>query len=740
MKKAVVITTMLVAVLAAADQINPVRAGLNASYFANTTWSGPAAVTTRDPQLSNERLRAAWHGTVPERFSATWLGWLLVMHDGQYGLATISDDDSAVFVDGQQVVDNSGRRTGPRGATGAVTLTRGVHAIYVRYVQDGGPRHLELLWAPAGRPLTRVPTWAVTPRRVGFAAFLVSAALKQWIAAAEWIWVASAVLWALTLCWSWISSGKAWLERDQVWPAMRWILLISLALNLTAIWWGLPGGDWMPDELTPAQVMDAWALRFAHGWFDRYPPLHFYVLTAVFSPILFLDWLGRLDASTGAPYALLALAGRLVSIAAGVGVLLAAYACGARAFGKRAGVFAAGIFAVVTPFVYYGKSANLDVPYLFWFAVSLVFYLRAVGRAQLNDVVGFAAFGALAICTKDQAYGLYVLPPLAIVHRLWRLNRGAGLSRPLVRAVFNARMALAAVAALSIFVLAHNVVFNASGFRDHVLLILGPASETYRDFEPTMAGRLALLRLTGEIIRVAWGWPMLLAGVVGVALALRARASRAVALFLMLPVASYYLTFVDVVLYNYDRFMLPVCLVLSLFGGLAFDRWLSAGPWRRTRVAAAAVAFTYTLICAATVDVAMVRDSRYTVEAWLRAHVTAGDVVGYVFPLQYYPRLDRFSTVQVTASPQLKRDRPEYFVLNADYAHAEPSQSEIGRMIGGLEGGTLGYTLVFRFRHPAPWPWLPGAPRDLVGNREERPVTSVLRHVNPSYEVFKRIS
>ena len=81
------------------------------------------------------------------------------------------------------------------------------------------------------------------------------------------------------------------------------------------------------------------------------------------------------------PYTLLTLISRLVSIAAGAGTLLAIYACGARTFGKRAGIFAAAMFALVTPFVYYAKTANLDVPYLFWFALSLVFYLRAAGAA-----------------------------------------------------------------------------------------------------------------------------------------------------------------------------------------------------------------------------------------------------------------------------------------------------------------------------------------------------------------------
>ncbi len=84
-----------------------------------------------------------------------------------------------------------------------------------------------------------------------------------------------------------------------------------------------------------------------------------------------------------------------------------------------------------------------------------------------------------------------------------------------------------------------------------------------------------------------------------------------------------------------------------------------------------------------------------------------------------------------------KADEP-YFVLNADYARAEPADSERGRLIAGLQNGQLGYRLVFRFRRPAPLAWLPGRPRDLVGERKERPITSVLRQIDPWYEVFIR--
>jgi hypothetical protein len=741
MRKAVAVTTLLVALLTLVDRVDPVREGLNGTYYANTSWSNPPAVSTLDAQLTNDNITAAWRGAPPPGFSATWAGSLLVMHDGPYTLATISADGSSVYVDGQAVVDNAGARTWPRGVSGTIALTRGVHAIYVRYARESGPFHLDFLWARAGEPLERVPGWALTPRRTSFEAFALSAALRQSLAGAEWLWAATLMIGALTFAWSRLMKVRTWLEREQVWPALRWILAASLILNVAGIWWGLPGGSWAPDELSPVLVMEGAARWFAHGWFDRYPPFHFYVLTVAFSPLLFLQWLGRIDLSTAAPYALLALISRLVSVAAAVGTLVAVYGCGAQTFGRRAGIFAAATFSLVSPFVYYAKTANLDAPYLFWFGVSLLFYLRLLDTLALRDFIGFAASATIAICTKDQAYGLYLLTPVAIVHRMWRANRDAGIRAPLTRAVLDARLRWAAAVALVLFAACHNLPLNASGFAEHVRYITGGGSETYRDFEPTLAGRAALLRLTVDVVRAALGWPMFLVAAAGVVLALLTPSLRRPAVWLTLPAASYYFGFVNVVLYNYDRFMLPVCLVLSLFAGLAFDRWLSpGGRGHAWRAAAGGLVFASTMLYAATVDLAMLRDSRYTVEQWLAARVEPTDTVAFVFPRQYYPRLERFNSHEVTSTDQLERERPSYYILNADYGTAEPADSQIGRLIAGLQNGDLGYRLVFRFRAPAPWPWMPGAPRELVGPRNERPITSVLRHINPRYEVFKRTS
>ena len=599
--------------------------------------------------------------------------------------------------------------------------------------------HFDFLWGRDVHSLEPVPGWALTPRRAGFAGFVLSAALRLALAGAEWLWVGAALFALVSACRPLPRLARAWLEREDVWPTLAWIVAGSLMLNAAGIWWGLPGGAWAPDELDPRTVLGAAAQHFSHGWFDRYPPFHFYVLTAAYSPLVMLQWLGRVQIASPGVATLLTLMGRCISLAAAAGTVAAVYACGARAFGRRSGLFAAAIFGLVAPFVYYAKTANLDVPYVFWSSLSLVWYLRALESTRLPDFVGFAVFAALAVVTKDQAYGLYLLVPFVFVHRLWEANRADGRAHPWVRAVLDRRLYTAGLTAVAIFAVAHNLAFNWNGFVDHVRYITGGGSQSYRMFERTGAGRMALLVFTADLIRVAWGWPLFLTSAAGVGVACWAPRHRRHALYLAVPAVSYYLGFTNVVLYNYDRFVLPICFVLAVFGGLALDRWLRPGGrafiWR---VVGVTVIFGYSLLYAASVDVAMLRDSRYRLDRWLAARVSPGQGVGFVFPLQYYPRLERFGGGEITTIDQLRAERPRYFVLNDDYGRAEPIDSPIGRLIAGLKTGALGYHLVFRYREAPPLGWLPGAHRDLVGQRDEELVSSSLRHINPTFEVYER--
>jgi hypothetical protein len=155
-------------------------------------------------------------------------------------------------------------------------------------------------------------------------------------------------------------------------------------------------------------------------------------------------------------------------------------------------------------------------------------------------------------------------------------------------------------------------------------------------------------------------------------------------------------------------------------------------------VALVAGAFAYTLLYAVTVDDLMVRDSRYTVERWLDAHVGADDQIGTVFPGIVLPRLGRFKSIQIGTVETLRRWAPAYFVLNADYARSTPPDTPTGQLIAGLHQEKAGYRQVFRYRSPSAWPWLPASHPDLTGPRVEAPV-SFLRDINPTIEVFERI-
>jgi len=720
-----------------ARRLDSLPPGLTARYTAGSRAPDPSRslLTTVEGPPWLTRLPEAWRGTQSQPFAATWSGLIAVPYDDTYVLAITADAGASLYVDGQPVFDQVARADA-RFGWGEIHLTRGAHAVFIEYAHLNGPPQFDFFWARHGAPPRSVPAWALRPRRVGTARLLVSLLLSASVPALAWVWAVVLVGVGITAGVAAARWARRILEHAGVWRELRWILAGSLVLTLLGIWWGLPE-VWVPIELTPTAVADGWSRHYSHGWFDAYPPFHYYVLTAAISPVLTLREFAGVDLNTVAVYTTAILILRLVSAAASTGVVAAACLAGSRAFGRRAGLLASAAFALTTPFLYYAKTANVDVPYLFWFAVSIVFYLRMLDSLRLPDFILFAGAATLAVCTKDQAYGLYLLVPVVVVERMWRVNREDGRPWPFLRVFADLRIVAAVVTAAVLFAASHNFLFNFGGFVAHVRLIVGPASESYRVFESNAAGRWALFRLTIYLIRVSTGWPLFLVGTAGTALALMSPGVRRVSIWLIAPVVSYYLGFINVILYNYDRFVLPVCFVLAIFGGFAIDAVLTRSRGSRWVLAVVAASFVYTFFYASTVDVLMVGDSRYEVRRWMTANIASNDLIGISENPELLPRLEGFRAKNISSIAELRNARPRYFILNSDYARAaEPGAW--GDLLRGLEQGTLEYHVRSRFRRPSPWPWLPGAHPDLVGRREEVVVFSVLRDINPLIEVFER--
>jgi len=511
--------------------------------------------------------------------------------------------------------------------------------------------------------------------------------------------------------------------------ALILVLAAALVLGAWGLRWGLPSEfGWAPDEVLPAEVDAAVAQRFAHGWHGKYPPLHFALLAAASAPARLAGHVAGWDAARVHDARMTS--GRVLSLALSLGVLLVVYRCGRETGDARAGVLAAALLALSVPFPYYAKTANLDVPYLFWFALSVLFFLRALRRGRAADFGFFALAAAAAVATKDQAFALYVLTVPFLVWEIVRRRRAEG---PNSSVWADRRLALLLVGGAIAFAVLGGALFNPGGWIAHVRLIAGPASTAFRMFDQGLSGHIALLAQTARHLAFVMGGPSLLAALAGLVFAWQDRAHQRALLATLVPAVSYVAFFPLVVLYVYDRFLLPVALVLALFGGLALARATRARSWAAKAAVAGVLALS--LARAASVDILMARDSRYAVEDWLRREVGPGPLVAAVGPLEYLPRLDGLHWRRLgPAAVRLAQVSPDVVVVNADYARRADEGTGERAFYSALDDGSLGYDVAWRHRAR------PRVALDTDALRRDGPgrIWSNLDKVDPEIVVYRR--
>ncbi|MCB1055818.1 MAG: glycosyltransferase family 39 protein [Acidobacteria bacterium] len=523
------------------------------------------------------------------------------------------------------------------------------------------------------------------------------------------------------------------------------VLVAALVLLATGARWGLPGWQtWAVDAIHPEQVERARDRGFSDGWHERYPPLHFYLLSSVYWTA---DTISGGEAPTRqAELSRHILLGRWLSLAMTLGSLLLLTCLGHRLFDLGSGVLAAALAATQPPLVYYAKTTNLEAPYLFWLLLALFFLVRLLDDGRARDAVGLGVAAALAVGTKDQAYAFFLLAPLPM---LWAAGRrDADEARPgstvagWWRALRTSRLAWVLAAGAGVLAAIYLVPGNARGFLAHVELITGDASQPYRQFAPSPAGYASLFTLVARQVGVCLGVGGLVASLAGVALAWRdrhgdPRIRRTAVAGLLLACLSYELFFVGVVGYSFLRFQLPVALVLTLFGGHFLRRLLqpeSLGlPGRTARVAGAtavAVVLAIGLVRGAMVDLHLLKDGRYLAEEWVaeRAAELEQPVDGAlcIGRRRHCPRLATVRWDRVLRDPGtfLENHEPSWIAINVDDLRSEAER----RFYSDLTAGTYNYRHVFTATGEVPLPLLP-----------RKPIRSSFRFVNPRIDVFERV-
>ena len=197
---------------------------------------------------------------------------------------------------------------------------------------------------------------------------------------------------------------------------------------------------------------------------------------------------------------------------------------------------------------------------------------------------------------------------------------------------------------------------------------------------------------------------------------------------------SYYLTFIAVVGYHYDRFFIPVCLSLAVYAGYALDRlWpAGSGAWRTV---APAVVLIYIGLRAASLNLLMAADGRYEVERWMRANVPVSAVVARFEFREHLPGISDFPQLAILDPLEhLLPARPDVIIASENFPRRfSPTAPEVA-WYESLVAGELGYRVVLRHRARVPLA-LVSSERHF---RERDPSFTVLHKVNPEIVVLVR--
>ena len=188
-------------------------------------------------------------------------------------------------------------------------------------------------------------------------------------------------------------------------------------------------------------------------------------------------------------------------------------------------------------------------------------------------------------------------------------------------------------------VAAYNLPFNWSGFADHLAVLRVNGSGKYRMVAATLDGQLTLLKYTLSQVRFAFGWPALVFVCVALFHVMRKPNGRT-ALWLLLPVASYYCFFIAPTSILFDRFVIGICILLTIITGCAVADWLQSGTRvRRAALWSLAAVCIYSASRAVSLNALMATDSRYHVERWIAAHVPLDAGIASVGPESMLPRV-----------------------------------------------------------------------------------------------------
>jgi hypothetical protein len=364
------------------------------------------------------------------------------------------------------------------------------------------------------------------------------------------------------------------LSAVALWGAVAAFAAIAVAFYITSpregdfIWSDSPrhalNGAFLLDLLRDHPLDDP--VRWAYDYYLRYP-----ALTILFYPPLFYALLVPVYAVLGVSQSAALVLSAIFALALGTGVFALA-----RRVVPAPAALAAGIAATASPeMAYWARMVMLDIPAIAFTVWAIVFFQRFCDRGRTGDLAAFLSLFLCALYTKQ--FMAFLAPVLAIC-LFWQ--RGFALLRQ--RRTWIAAV-LVAVALLPL--VAINLKFAAFNFKQASSAALLQGQGWWDEWTYYLRG------LPDQL-----GWPLFLAGLLGLALVLGGRLDRRAAPFWVLIlgwIVLCYAMFSPIALKSL-RFTLPLVVPWSILAAYAVV-WVARAPGSWIALAGAAAICLYTL-------------------------------------------------------------------------------------------------------------------------------------------------
>ena len=450
---------------------------------------------------------------------------------------------------------------------------------------------------------------------------------------------------------------EAFLREDGV--VWKIALLFALFEFLSALWDVPSSFGWENDGIAPRDLFAGVGLNLKLGSAHRYPLFHNLLVALLSLPALLIAVLWGSDFSALAIkdrvlsvpcMTSIALVAKVVSVMMAVVTVITVARIARRTSGPVAGRLSALCLVCMVTFSFYGRTSNLDVPYLCWSVLALDRLLDIAEHHERRDYVAFGVLLALAVATKDQAYaGFMLTAPLFLMLPILE-RRGDDRRRSVAHA------ALSAAAAGGSYLILSGAVFNPTGFLARVRLLTGPNSQDWRQYEQSPTGMLANLKdiALGQSAQ-AWSWPLTALAWAGVGLVLlgprgNGLSRRSLRLLPLCYLVSHLVFFTLAVGRSEHRFLLPVFAVLAIYAGSAAAALIERIRGERLRQLVAAgggLLLLWNLGRVLVISIVGFRDARRPVEEYL-AGLPPGTPVETYGHTVYQPRFDRAGHNRVT--------------------------------------------------------------------------------------------